>query len=112
LDFGNHAQVNKELSPEQDVSIAPEINPFQEFSNFSNNWAFSKTTDNILSMVQPQSTKSSKPHKRNNSSGGSGNTEQKYVLGIKPELAELLSKFNEIPLDQLQKDIRNLEGKD
>lgn len=41
-------------------------------------------------------------HKRSKS-----NASEKCILGIKPELAELLNKFNEIPLDQLKRDIES-----
>lgn len=34
-----------------------------------------------------------------------------YPFGIKPELAQLLSKFNEIPLESLQRELESLEEK-
>lgn len=91
---------NQSKTPKKDSNRSVETHQFSDFDSIQNNWIYSKTVDEGK---YPSKTTPAPEHQRTQS----GN--KIYAFGIKPELAQLLNQFNEIPLDQLQKDIEMME---
>lgn len=88
-DFSEMSYSEKEETPSQ-VSKAP-IKVWKDPTPKSTN--LNRKGNHMNSIVH---------HERTNS-----NSPGKFILGIKPELALLLKKFNEIPLEELKKDIES-----
>lgn len=92
-------------TPEQNEDEKEPSKTTNQFNPFggANEKLLSKTYEDFNQIRGDDTARS---HTRTNSSSRSG---KKYVLGIKPELAEVLNKFNEIPLE-LRKEIEILNN--